>query len=688
MGGTSCTASSRRRSGTSRTTARSTPTCWRRSLALVLAPRRLPPVPARCCAALLVLLVGLLARRLGGPVGGLGGGAPGRLGDAVHGADDGHRPAAQLPDAARHRLPAARWRSARFGPRRRPSAARGSCRRLGPRVRARRLELVARDPGLRRDGGRPRARRPAAAPAGSAPVLASGAALGAAPLVVARLIGASGARGGDGLERGHGAPAALAVGAGAHRPRPRAAGPRRPAGAAGRGRARSARRCRSPWSSLLAVGLLVAVGVGSRYAARAAARRLGGGARRRLLALAPHRARTSCATSTASTPPLLALAGAGLATRLVARAPAGPWPAGLALLVPWGCGEQVARAALARPGSRRPRLAGAVARPRRSRRSRTTACAAPTRACSSRAASRSRRAARSSRARPGTSGSRATRCASATRWTSIRRRPGCSRRGCRAGCRAPRASASCSARSAGSFLENESRTLVVFHGFRPPYDEDRPVPASAIELTTTAGRVARRPRRSTAIPRPSGRRPRGSRAAAGSSSAYGPRGACRRWCWPSTSRRSPLAVPWVASIGGDVVATGPLRAGLQWVNGAPRAGRQALLVGAARRPGSGRGAARLPGAGAAARDRRGLRVRARGRSAPGRGCGRRRATRSSRRARGAGTRQCDSTPRPCGIRARPGFVPRGLGAGALARRAGAAGWTSRASTTAARSWSR
>jgi len=44
---------------------------------------------------------------------------------------------------------------------------------------------------------------------------------------------------------------------------------------------------------------------------------------------------------------------------------------------------------------------------------------------------------------------------------------------------------------------------------------------------------------------------------------------------------SPLAVPWVASIqtaDGEVVVEGPIRNGLQWVGGVPRAGRQALLV--------------------------------------------------------------------------------------------------------------
>lgn len=43
---------------------------------------------------------------------------------------------------------------------------------------------------------------------------------------------------------------------------------------------------------------------------------------------------------------------------------------------------------------------------------------------------------------------------------------------------------------------------------------------------------------------------------------------------------SPLAVPWVAQVGEEVVAQGPARAGLAWVNGAPRAGKQALLVAA------------------------------------------------------------------------------------------------------------
>jgi hypothetical protein len=39
-------------------------------------------------------------------------------------------------------------------------------------------------------------------------------------------------------------------------------------------------------------------------------------------------------------------------------------------------------------------------------------------------------------------------------------------------------------------------------------------------------------------------------------------------------------VPWIAEVDGMTVGQGPARHGLQWVNGAPRAGKQALLVAA------------------------------------------------------------------------------------------------------------
>jgi hypothetical protein len=41
---------------------------------------------------------------------------------------------------------------------------------------------------------------------------------------------------------------------------------------------------------------------------------------------------------------------------------------------------------------------------------------------------------------------------------------------------------------------------------------------------------------------------------------------------------SPLAVPWMAEVDRAPSGRGPARHGLQWVNGAPRAARQALLA--------------------------------------------------------------------------------------------------------------
>ena len=39
----------------------------------------------------------------------------------------------------------------------------------------------------------------------------------------------------------------------------------------------------------------------------------------------------------------------------------------------------------------------------------------------------------------------------------------------------------------GSFEETEAGGFTVFHGFRPPYDESRPVPRSEIRLATFDG---------------------------------------------------------------------------------------------------------------------------------------------------------------------------------------------------------
>jgi hypothetical protein len=129
----------------------------------------------------------------------------------------------------------------------------------------------------------------------------------------------------------------------------------------------------------------------------------------------------------------------------------------------------------------------------------------------------------------------------------------------------------------GSFEEVDVGGFVVFHGFRPPYDESRPVPAAQVRLETASG--------ASIGPEAFDRDPATAWTAVeglGHGSVV-----VARVCPPrrlsalvlvADLEASPLAVPWVASIGGEAVAQGPGRAGFQWVNGAPRAGKQALLT--------------------------------------------------------------------------------------------------------------
>jgi hypothetical protein len=129
----------------------------------------------------------------------------------------------------------------------------------------------------------------------------------------------------------------------------------------------------------------------------------------------------------------------------------------------------------------------------------------------------------------------------------------------------------------GAFRETERGGFVVFDRFVPPYDESRPVPAGSIEATTTAGTplgravVDRDPATEWTAAEGVGR---------GSGLAVRVRPARRLSALVLAVDLvdSPLAVPWVAQVDGAIVARGPARAGFAWVNDAPRAGKQALLV--------------------------------------------------------------------------------------------------------------
>ena len=129
----------------------------------------------------------------------------------------------------------------------------------------------------------------------------------------------------------------------------------------------------------------------------------------------------------------------------------------------------------------------------------------------------------------------------------------------------------------GSFEETAVDGFVVFHGLRPPYDESRPVPAAEVRLETATGApigpeaLDRDPATAWTAAEGLGR---GSAVVA----RVSPPRRLSALVLAVDLEPSTLAVPWVASIGGEVVAQGPRRAGFQWVNGAPRAGKQALLV--------------------------------------------------------------------------------------------------------------
>src|SRR6185503_14550493 len=129
----------------------------------------------------------------------------------------------------------------------------------------------------------------------------------------------------------------------------------------------------------------------------------------------------------------------------------------------------------------------------------------------------------------------------------------------------------------GAFEETQAGSFVVFRGFRPPYDESRPVPRAAIQPATLEGhslgaQVLDRD------PKTAWTSAAGLARGTGLLVRIAPARRLSALALAVDLDDSPLAVPWVASIGGEVVAEGPARAGLQWGNGVPRAGRQALLV--------------------------------------------------------------------------------------------------------------
>jgi hypothetical protein len=129
----------------------------------------------------------------------------------------------------------------------------------------------------------------------------------------------------------------------------------------------------------------------------------------------------------------------------------------------------------------------------------------------------------------------------------------------------------------GTWKEDAPGDFVVFRRFGPPYDETRPVVEESMWVGTLDGapvsaavldrNVSTEWRSTLGIARGTGLAVRVAEPRRLSALVLG-----------VDLSPSPLSVPWVCTMDGEVVARGPARYGLQWVGGVPRAGKQALLA--------------------------------------------------------------------------------------------------------------
>lgn len=128
----------------------------------------------------------------------------------------------------------------------------------------------------------------------------------------------------------------------------------------------------------------------------------------------------------------------------------------------------------------------------------------------------------------------------------------------------------------GAWHEDLAADFSVFRAVRPPYDEARPVPAEQMEVRTIDGTVLP-PAVRDRDPRTAWVSPQGIARGSGLAIRVPPR-RLSALVLRVPLDPTPLAARWVCEADGRVVASGPLRHTLQWVNGAPRAGRQPLLA--------------------------------------------------------------------------------------------------------------
>ena len=129
----------------------------------------------------------------------------------------------------------------------------------------------------------------------------------------------------------------------------------------------------------------------------------------------------------------------------------------------------------------------------------------------------------------------------------------------------------------GRWHEDQPGDFVVFRRFDPPFDETRTAPVEAISISTLGGATLS----SVLLDRDPDSvwvSERGLERGAGLLVRIEPPRRVAALALAIDLERTPLVVPWVCDIAGEIVAEGPARHGLQWVNQVPRAGKQALLT--------------------------------------------------------------------------------------------------------------
>jgi hypothetical protein len=129
----------------------------------------------------------------------------------------------------------------------------------------------------------------------------------------------------------------------------------------------------------------------------------------------------------------------------------------------------------------------------------------------------------------------------------------------------------------GQWREQTDGEMTTFYGFTPPFDETRPVPAGQMAVVDESG-LALPPSLLDRDGRTGWRAPIGLSRGAGIGVRVTPVRRLSAIVLGVDLDRSPLGVPWVATVDGRVVARGPHRFAMQWVGGVPRVGKQALMT--------------------------------------------------------------------------------------------------------------